>query len=604
MSNRQYITELIVNADAARVEPMRDRLVEIAHLLTRINQLGGAGALGGGAGGGAAFGAAPGGFQGAGGAGGGPWGGGGFHGGGGAGGGAAGGAGGTFGAGGGMAGSGEDDGDDQKGGGWRRWQQRLTAAGRFARPDEGIMVAAAGVAAGVLTLGLAKGFGEAIAQDFIKVSNKALALDEARSVSRGLLGGEVGRGLAGGWNTRGFGAEALGFDPMKTEQILQTTIGAGLNRDATSVLALQALQMERVGIGAGPLAQFAEMFRTGGGAAVGSSTGNAGADAMRTMGLVFAEGTRMGIERSRLADLMGIVAQATTAMRDRGVDADPQAFLARAALLQHMAGGAASMAGTRSAEMEARLEGMGREVLGGGGSPLVQREMLRAAGLGQIDPATGRRRGLLDAMTRLEAGDIDPGIIVEDFRRGGNAEGNALLMGMMGFAGFGQARDLVSGPKRRGFEFDVNERAMSGISGLAGAAAGATSGYQQRQAAIERGEIEAGEAALPTYMWVREQLASVRQEATMFVAQLPNEISDLIDKMKGFFGVGGNPVREEMERIREERENQQRAPRQVPGVTEPPPEKGDKGAFLLPRRVILELSPEAERFFVLREVPA
>ncbi|MCA9560896.1 MAG: hypothetical protein KC583_20250, partial [Myxococcales bacterium] len=222
MSERQYVTELRVNAPTDQVVKLNDALRNVQNTIQAIRSAGpvtptvgaGAGAMGGAVapmGGGGGF------------AGGGPgrgmptaWGGAG--------------GGGGWAAGGGFAGGGGAPGG---GGGFAGRVGRIGNA--LPTTGQGAVVGAATAIGGLVGMGAFTG---AIAADYLRSVDKAVQTDRARSRLRGLTGGAV----------RWVGGSAYGYTPAEAAEIATQAAQTGV-AGAGNVLNLStlALQMERMG---------------------------------------------------------------------------------------------------------------------------------------------------------------------------------------------------------------------------------------------------------------------------------------------------------------------------------------------------------------------
>ena len=464
--------------------------------------------------------------------------------------------------------------------------QGRTPGARWQRPRDfgvpsstgGAIVGAAAAAGAVVGLGSLTG---GIAADYLRAVDKAIEADKARSRLRGLTGGSVG-------SVSGTG---LGFTPSESAGIAGEAAAAGLGASATRRLARVAMQFERIGIGAGAATGFGAAFATGAGAV--------GGDASAAIQAVFGLAVESGLRAAQVPSLLEKVSSATTAMAERGADVDVTTVLRNIAEVRALGGGAKSLEGVRSAAVFENIAQLARTVAGGGGSSIQQEVMLRAAGLGQIDPETGRPVDLVGARARLERleGRGSESITRSVMRQarmagGGDRSATALFLSqVLGVSGLQQGLDLATGGP--GGIPGAIPMGVLGRMGIAGASAAATSGLMVQSAGIEASDVLHGRRSAGAVMDMRRQMQGARQgvadtfiapavkEAAIFMKKAAADgvsaaVGQMFDRVTG---AASSAAGEALKRAKEA--------------------KGDKGADLRgPGGVLrIELSPDVEHLF-------
>lgn len=591
MSERQYVTELRVDAPTDQITKLNQALKGVESTIKAIRgagpitpQVGGMGgapgAVGtGGAGTPVAGGwGAPGPMQGGGGGGGPGWGGGGWWG----------------------RGGRQPPGDGGGGGGRTIGQTVNRIGAAIPRTGDAALVGGVTAAASLVGLGALAG---GLAADTLRAVDKAIEADRAQSRTRGLTRGRVGA----------VSGTALGFTPTEAAELTGQAAGAGLGAAGTRDLAGIAMAFERIGIGAGSATNFARAFALGGGAAEGQGAMG------RTLATTFGLAVQMGLENAQIPGLLENVGSQITALADRGYDVSAADVLAGITTVSRAGGGAKALEGARTAAVYGNIAELARTVAQGGGTAIQQEVILRAAGLGQIDPATGERIDLVGARMRAARGGAGlTASVIRQMRLAGGGDPRAAAMfgtDVLQLGGLPQTLALAQGGAGGGL--DLLAAGALGRQAIAQSAGAATSGLMARTAGIEARDVRLGRSVAGEVLDMREMMQSVRHAAARSVIipamkeiiTLTKDIGEkgLAEAIKEFIKRRADPAKSgekppgskwdpkrKMWVVPDPKEPPKDAPEPIPGQGG----KGWQGDLRGPGGVYrIELSPEASDLF-------
>ena len=522
---KEFVTSLVVEADDTQVAKLRDTLQQVAGIIQGIQAQGPIG-RGGAAGGSGAGGAGGGGGWGPGGSG----------------------SGGPSGWGGGQSGGGGGGGGGPPGQGGNgppeKWAGKFSGAiGQIAaHEDEGVLVAGASAAGSAIPwfgagLGLAAG---ALMSSAISRGRMAIEFDRQRAVTAGLLRGSAPDEKSGA---------DMGYDPAETQSLVQGLAReSGLSGDqlmgsrgriGASSLMGTAMQADRAGIGG--VGSFLDMFRPGGGGALGFAPGNAGiSDETRmqaALSAAISSAFRAGLQNSDVEKYLGKIQGAVGAMADKGVQVDPLLLIANADQLAHRSGREHANPADMAAEV--RMFSIGQEVARGGGTPFQQYLYRRAAGF-------GRGVGFVQSSMALESGIPDDDVIAELKTYTGGTETGRLAVAQKYANDVGmsvtQLYEKLGGEPKKSSLLDMVAEGSQKLAGFGGAGVTPT---MKRTARLAAEDTAAGEKMKDVILDAREALHSVTNEHTSDVADV---VKWVMDKLGG--GGATDAVKDQAEKAK------------------------------------------------------